>query len=83
MREKLEDKFSSIIREFFKDIEHSHENEIRLIDAQKLLSERKLNSLMTLLHQQFELGNINEEVYKSACLIYSGGDKDNFEIINN
>lgn len=83
MSKKLEDKFNSVIREFFKDIEHSHENEIRLIDAQKLLSERKLNSLMILLHQQFELGNINEEVYKSACLIYSGGDKDSFEIINN
>lgn len=81
MEDNLKKKFIEYIGNFFDKVETIHQREKNSLEAEKEIYKTNLKSLMILIHKQYINGNIPEETYKMACLIYSLGhsEKFNFE----
>lgn len=80
MEDNLQKKFIEYIGIFFDKVETLHEHEKNSLEAEKEIYKTNLKSLMILIHKQYIHGNISEETYKTACLIYSMGDSENFNL---
>jgi hypothetical protein len=80
MTDNLQKKFIEYIGDFFDKVEAIHKNETYSLEAQKEIYKNNLKSLMILIHRQYVHGNISEETYKTACLIYSMGRRETFDL---
>lgn len=80
MEDNLQKKFIEYISDFFDKVETIHKNETNSLEAQKEIYKNNLKSLMILIHKQYVHGNISEETYKTACLIYSMGRSETFDL---
>lgn len=77
---ELQNRFVQCIGDFFDCIDEKHKIEKRTLEAQLEIKSTNLRTLMTIIHQQYEDGNIEEETYKMACLVYSMGHSETFNI---
>lgn len=57
-------------------------NEIRALEAQVEINKTNLRTLMVIIHKEYQKGNISEETYKFACLVYSMGESETFTMDN-
>ena len=80
MADNLQKKFIEYISDFFDKVETIHKQETNSLEAQKEIYKNNLRTLMTIIHQQYEDGNIEEDTYKMACLVYSMGHSETFNI---
>jgi hypothetical protein len=79
-KSELQNRFVQYIGNFFDAIEEKHKLEKRTLEAQLEIKSTNLRTLMTIIHQQYEDGNIEEDKYKMACLVYSMGHSETFNI---
>lgn len=80
MADNLQKKFIEYIGDFFDKVETLHEHEKNSLEAEKEIYKTNLKSLMILIHRQYTHGNFPEETYKMACLIYSMGHSETFNL---
>ena len=79
-KSELQNRFVQYIGNFFDGLEEKHNLEKRTLEAQLEIKSTNLKTLMTIIHQQYEDGNIEEDTYKMACLVYSMGHSETFNI---
>lgn len=77
---KLHEQFLDHLEAFFTRTEEMQKYEVRTLEAQNEILRTNIRTLMTIIHKQFESGNISEEIYKMACLVYSMGNSETFNI---
>lgn len=80
LRTDLSSNFTNYINNFFNRLEQCHSNEVNSLKSRIELCETNLKTLMILIHKKYESGVIDEETYKTACLVYSMGDSETFKI---
>lgn len=77
---KLHEQFLDHLEAFFTKTEEMQKYEVRTWEAQNEIKANQLKSLMSIIQQQFDNGNISEETYKMACLVYSMGNSETYKI---
>jgi hypothetical protein len=82
MELNISERFTNYINQFFNGIERQISSEIRSLEAQVEINKTNLRTLMIIIHKEYKKGNISEETYKTACLVYSMGDSETFTMDN-
>ncbi len=80
MDPKLHEQFLDHLEAFFTRTEEMQKCKVRTLEAQNEIKTNQLKSLMSIIQQQFDKGNISEDTYKMACLVYSMGNSETFKI---
>lgn len=82
MERNISERFTNNINQFFNEIETQISSEIRTLEAQVEINKTNLKTLMIIIHKEYQKGNISEETYKIACLVYSMGHSETFTMDN-
>ena len=78
MELNISKRLTNYINQFFNGIETQISSEIKTLEAQVEINKTNLRTLMIIIHKEYQKGNISEETYKLACLVYSMGDSETF-----